>query len=143
MKARRGFTLIEVLSALLILTIVMPTIMAGITVADRAADVARRRSEAAGLAQMELQNVLATESWQNGNASGDFSPDWPDYSWKTQVAAWSGDTEGAGLDEVDMVVSWTERGHPASITLNCLAYPRNTASTSSSSSSTSNTGMGG
>jgi len=133
---RVGFTLIEVISALLILAIVIPAIMEGITVADRAADASRHRTEASGLAQTQLATILSTESWQTGSQSGDFSPDWPAYSWKSDVAAWSGDTEGVGLDQIDLTVTWTERGKPASLKLTTLAYPRNVASSSASSSTT-------
>jgi prepilin-type N-terminal cleavage/methylation domain-containing protein len=133
---RRGFTLIEVLATLLVMSIVIPTVMQGIAIADRAADSARRRTEASGLAQMELATILATESWQNGSQSGDFNPDWPGYQWSSQVAAWPGDTVGAGLQEIDLTVSWTVGGRKSSLTLCSLAYARNVASASSSSSST-------
>jgi general secretion pathway protein I len=133
----RGFTLIEVLAALMLIAIVIPAVMQGITVAQHAGDSARRRTEAAGLAQTQLATILAMESWQTGSLSGDFSPDFPNYQWKAQVAAWPGDTTGAGLQEIDLTVSWMLGGRENTVVLSTLAYPRNVAFTSSSSSSSS------
>jgi prepilin-type N-terminal cleavage/methylation domain-containing protein len=132
---RRGFTLIEVLSTLLLMAIVIPVIMRGITYAQKAADSGRHRAEAAGLAQMEMATILATTSWQtSGSQSGDFSPDFPEYKWESQAAPWPGDTVGAGLDEIDLTVSWGSGNQHQSITLCTLAYPRNASATSSTSS---------
>jgi Tfp pilus assembly protein PilV len=127
---------VEVLAALMLMAIVIPAIMQGVVIAGRAADSAQHRTEAAGLAQSEMATILATESWQNGGQSGDFSPDWPAYSWKSQTGAWAGDTVGAGLQEIDLTVNWIEHGHPASLTLSTLAYTRNVAPTAAGSSST-------
>jgi prepilin-type N-terminal cleavage/methylation domain-containing protein len=119
-----GFTLIEVLVTLLLIAIVIPTVMKGMTLGGRAADQARHRNEAVELAESELSTILSSQSWQNGNQSGDFSPNWPGYTWDSAVAAWSGDTAGAGLQEIDLTVKWMEAGHEASMTLSSLAYAR-------------------
>jgi len=125
---RRGFTLAEVLAALLLMSIVLPSIMYGVTLAGKVADQSRRRTEAAGLAQMEMATILANQTWQNGNQSGDFGTDWPDYSWTANAAAWPGDTEDAGIDEIDLTVTWTVGGKKNSVVLCSLAYPRGTSS---------------
>lgn len=127
MTRRRGFTLIEVLVTLMLIGIVLPTVMHGLALSGAAADSARHRTEAAGLAQSQLALILAGQTWQNGNQSGVFT-DWPDYSWQMSAAPWSGDTIGVGLQEIDMKVSWSERNHPTSITLSTLAYPRTSSS---------------
>jgi general secretion pathway protein I len=121
---RRGFTLIEVLAAVMLMALVLPAVMRGISMADKAADDARHRTEAAGLAQTELAEIVATQSWQTGDQTGDFSPDWPAYSWKSAVAPWVGDTSGAGIQQIDLTVTWTSRGQVQSLNLTTLAYPR-------------------
>ena len=135
-RSSRGFTLIEVLAALMLIAIVIPAVEQGITIAQRAGDESRHRTEAAGLAQSEMAMILATSSWQTGNQSGDFSPDWPGYTWTSQVAAWPGDTVGAGLSEIDLTVNWSSGGKQNHIILNSLAYTRNTATAAAGSSST-------
>ncbi|HUB25994.1 MAG TPA: type II secretion system protein [Tepidisphaeraceae bacterium] len=124
LSACHGFTLIEVLATLMLLAIVLPTIMRGITLAQQAADSSRHRTEAAGLAQMELDQIVAAQSWQTGDQSGDFSPDWPNYTWKSTVVPWPGDTTGAGIDEIDLTVNWNWTGKQESVVLSTLAYPR-------------------
>jgi prepilin-type N-terminal cleavage/methylation domain-containing protein len=119
-----GFTLIEVLVTLLLIAIVIPTVMKGMTLGGKTADQARHRNEAVELAEGELGTILSSQSWQNGSQSGDFNPNWPGYTWESSVAAWPGDTAGAGLQEIDLTVKWTEGSQPASIVLSSLAYAR-------------------
>ena len=92
---RRGFTLVEVLVTLLLLGIVLPTIMRGVALASTVASDAHRRTEAAGLAQAKLAEIVADDLWESGNLSGDFSPDFPQYRWQASVQAWAGDQKTA------------------------------------------------
>lgn len=86
-----GFTLVEVIAALLLMAIILPVTMRGVSFASHAAVDARRRNEASILAQSKLDELLATQQWANGGAmSGDFSGDgWPDYSWSAELLSWS------------------------------------------------------
>ncbi len=111
---------------LLLIAIVLPAIMQGISLATTTASLARRRTEAAGLAQSKISELLATSQWQNGAAGGDFGTDWPDYRWDETVAPWQGDTTGAGIQQIDVKVTWTASGRDDSLTVSSLAYPRNT-----------------
>jgi general secretion pathway protein I len=117
-----GFTLIEVLATLLLIAIVLPAVMRGMTLATEAGSAARWRTDAAGLAQSKLAEIVATDQWQQGNLSGDFSPDWPNYQWQATVQSWPGDTSGAGIQQIDLTITWTERNRPESLTLSTLAY---------------------
>jgi len=121
---QRGFTLIEVLAALLLMAIVLPSVMKGISVATQAASSARHRTEAAGLAQAQLAEIVASQQWQNGNLSGDFGAQWPGYSWKATVAAWPLDNTDLNIDELDLEVSWIDRNQPNSVTMSTLVYAR-------------------
>ena len=123
-RGRRGFTLIEVLATLMLMAIVLPAIMNGITLATGAATSSRRRSEASGLAASKLQEIVAGQQWQNGSLSGDFSPDWPDYRWQATVTNWPQDNTNVGLEQIDIQVMWTARNRPDSLTLSTLAYQR-------------------
>ncbi|MGA2232652.1 MAG: prepilin-type N-terminal cleavage/methylation domain-containing protein [Tepidisphaeraceae bacterium] len=139
--SHRGFTLVEVIYTLLLITIVIPVVMHGIQYTARLADTSQHRTEAAGLAQAQLNQLLADETWQGGSLSGDFSAQgWPQYTWQCNSAAWPGDQVGAGLYELDMVVSWSTGGRTQSVTVCTLAYPRNVAFGAATSSSTTATG---
>lgn len=135
-KARRGLTLIEVLATMLLMVIVLPVIMHGISLATTAASTSRHRNEATTLAESKLSELLATGSWQSGNLAGDFNPDWPDYQWTAQVQNW---TE-PDVQELDVNVMWTARNEQQTLTLSALVYPY--AAPGSTSTSTSSTGSG-
>ncbi len=120
----RGFTLVEVLAALMLMAIVLPAVMQGVSLSTAAATAARRRSEAAGLAGSKLAEIVSTGQWQGGGLSGDFGDDWRDYRWEATVQPWSEDTTDAGLQQIDLRVSWLFRGRDASVTVSTLAHER-------------------
>lgn len=126
---RRGFTLIEVLATLMLLAIVFPVMMQGITVAGSVADAARRRTEATGLAQSKLAEIVATGQWQQGNLSGDFGSDWPAYRWEATVQPWALDNTNESLQQIDLRVIWTARGREYSVSVTTLAYAKGQSTT--------------
>jgi general secretion pathway protein I len=121
---RRGFTLLEVLATLMLLAIVFPVMMQGITVAASLGDAARHRTEAGGLAESKLAEIVASGQWQQGNLSGDFGSDWPAYRWEESVQPWALDNTSQSLQQIDVRVIWTARGRENSVTVTTLAYVR-------------------
>ncbi len=65
-----GFTLAEVLAALVFMAIVIPVALQGLSIASRAGEVAARKSEAALVAERILNENIVTTNWdktvQNG-----------------------------------------------------------------------------
>jgi len=108
----------------MLLAIVVPAINKGISVATGMASSARMRTEATGLAESKLNELLGTGEWQNGQSSGDFSPDWPQYHWQSTMSNWQYDTTSAGLQQVDVQVTYTFRNTQQSITVSSLTYVR-------------------
>jgi prepilin-type N-terminal cleavage/methylation domain-containing protein len=122
---KQGFTLIEVLVTLLLIGIVLPAMMHGVTLAMSAADAARHRNDATQLARSQLTQLVAGSQWSNSNnLSGDFSPDWPGYQWKATVQPWDQDTSGMSIQQIDLTITWQDNGRPQSLTLTTLAYQR-------------------
>lgn len=119
-----GFTLVEVLATVLLMAIVIPVVDRGLSAATQAAGNARHRTEAAGLAQSKLSELTVNALWQNGNLSGNFGPDWPEYTWQAAVTAWTGDTQEVGLQQLDVQVIWTARNKQESVTVSGLVYVR-------------------
>lgn len=117
----RGFTLIEVLATLLLMAIVLPAVMRGLTLATSAGSMAKWRTQAAGLGQSKLAELIATDQWEQSGMSGDFSPDHPEFHWQMTVQPWVNDTSGLGTQQIDLTITWTERGRPQSLTLSTLA----------------------
>jgi prepilin-type N-terminal cleavage/methylation domain-containing protein len=122
--SRRAFTLIEVLAAMLLIAIVLPVVMQGITAGAGSSSTTRRRTEASGLAEAKLGELIATGDWQGGVLSGDFSPDWSDYKWQATVTAWTQDTTNSNLQEIDLRVFWKADNREDSVTVASLAYNR-------------------
>ena len=115
--ARRGLSLIEVLATLVLVGIVLPAAMKGVTLSLRAASLARHQQEASQLAEMRLTEVLALADSSVLAGSGTFAPDWPEYSWEAQTY-----TADFGLTEVEVRVTWLERGIERAVTLSTLVY---------------------
>lgn len=113
---RRGFTLIEVLATIVLVAIVLPVAMNGISVALSAASVAKFDLEAATLAENKLNEIVATNQWQLGNLSGDFSEfNYPEFRWIANAL-----NRETGLMEVSVEVQWISRGVERSLLLATL-----------------------
>lgn len=123
---KSGFTLIEVLVALLFIAIVLPALMQGISVASGMASDARHRTEAAGLAQSKLAEIVTAAAWQSGVSSGDFGTDWPGYRWQLAVSPWTSDQTGQNVQQLDVTVTYNSRGSDRTVKLSTLAYQRST-----------------
>lgn len=113
---RRGFTLWEVLAVLVLAGIVLPAVMRAISVTTGAASDARRRMEAASLAETRMDELVTTGAWQDENLSGDFGTDWPQYRWMAEVSDWDGLT----LRLLSVHVQWTAKGVQREVVLSTL-----------------------
>jgi len=123
-QSPRGFTLIEILATLLLLGIVMPVAMRGISIALASADHARHVSEAAALAETKLNDLLTQGVSSASGLTGDFSPDHPEYQWSYQSAP-----RDFNVNEVQLRVTWLERGQPRTFDLSTLSYDTQNAGT--------------
>lgn len=115
---RAGFTLAEVLVSLALVGVLLPTAMAGITLAMGLGDSARHRTEAATLARSKLDELLVTGDWQSSRTEGDFGEPWPGYTWELDVTPW----EGATCSEVTLRVRWENRGREYDTSVSTLTY---------------------
>jgi Tfp pilus assembly protein PilV len=69
-RAQAGFTLAEVLAALLFMAIVIPVAVQGLQVASLAGTVAERKGQAARVAERLLSESLVTTNWSKSMQSG-------------------------------------------------------------------------
>jgi len=121
---RRAFTLIEVLATMVLLGIVLPVAMRGVSMALAASEYSRHTAEASSLAQEKLSelSVLGVAS-STGNA-GDFGADHPDYHWSLQTQS-----RDYGLTQLDLSITWSERGRDRSMTVSTLVTDTATGGT--------------
>ena len=120
----KGFTLIEVLATMVLMAIVLPVTMQALSVSLAAASSARHTTEASGLAQAKLNELISTGQ-MNATSNGDFGTDHPGYRWEIGSAA-----RDYNLTEVTIRVLWLERGQEKQLTVSTLVQPdQNTSAT--------------
>ena len=116
-----GFTFVELLATIVLISIVMPVVMETLGLCTRLAGHSRRQLEAACLAKTKLTELTAAQDWENGSPKGDFGTDWPGYEWSMTVTTWPDDTS---VRQLDMTVSWRSVGRQQKVTLSTLVYPQ-------------------
>jgi prepilin-type N-terminal cleavage/methylation domain-containing protein len=121
----KGFTLIEVLATMVLMAIILPVTMQALSVSLGAASSARHTTEAAGLAQEKLNELISTGQL-NAISNGDFGTDHPGYRWEIGTT-----TRDYNLTEVSLRVLWTERGQEKSLAVSTLVQPDQNSGTTS------------
>src|SRR5258706_2116467 len=135
-NARRGFTLLEVLATLVLIGIILPSVMHGISLATIAAGEAKHKVEAASLAQSKLSELIADyQTLNQTGASGGSFPDYPLYTWSSTT-----EQRDTNLSQISVRVTWQSRGQERFVDLASLVY---TPDSSSGTGGTSGTGTSG
>ena len=116
-----GFTFVELLATIVLISIVMPVVMRTIGLCTQVAGQSRRQVEAVCLAKTKLTELTAAQDWQNGSGRGDFGTDWPGYEWTMTLATWA---EDAAVRQLDLTVAWRSVGRQRKVTLSTLVYPQ-------------------
>jgi type II secretion system protein I len=102
---RRGFTLLEVIVSLVVLTTGLVMVMEAFTVGLRASAAADRRTMAALLLQDKMEELKKEPLLTAGSDEGDFGEDFADYNWRVDIS----ETETPGLVHVEVTVMWEGR----------------------------------
>src|SRR5580693_184397 len=105
-----GFTLIEMLAAMLFMAIVIPVAMQGLRIASRAGAVAGRKGVAVQLAESKLNELIVTGQWHNTGQGGSYGAQWPGYQWTVKNEPWGGDTTLNSLRLVTVEVTYFVQG---------------------------------
>lgn len=86
-----GFTLAEVLAAMLLLAIVIPAAIAGLHVASTASTVAVRKAEAARVAERILNENVIRMNGNPANQSGTVVANGAEFHWTLRNEQWPAD----------------------------------------------------
>ena len=119
-SAVAGFTLAEVLAAMLFMAIVIPAAVEGLRIASRAGAATERRSIATQLADSRLNEWIVTGDWRSADPSGDFGNQWPGYRWTFRNETWSGDANLNNMRLLTIEVSYPSQSENASVRLSAL-----------------------
>jgi len=126
-----GFTLIEVLAALVLVGIVLPVAWRGITLSMQASARAKHLSEATELAHLKLNELVLQNDTTALASSGDIDANGSTYHWTSRSVS-----RDFGMFEITVEIGWTSAGRDGSTSVTTLVYP-------STSTSSSTTGGGG
>lgn len=86
---RRPFTLVEILVAMLVLAAIVPVTLRAVMLAASLGEAAEQRRQALHLADLKLQELVVTGTWQDGEASGDFGDDYSRFRWELTTDSWT------------------------------------------------------
>ena len=90
-QAAAGFTLVEVLAAMMLLAIVIPAAIEALHVASTAGTVATRKAEAARVAEQILNESVIMANWNQANQSGTVVADGEEFHWTLRNERWPAD----------------------------------------------------
>jgi type II secretory pathway pseudopilin PulG len=110
--------LIEVLAALVLIGVVLPVAMRGISLSLLAASKARHTGEGVELARHKLAELSLATDVSAYVGTGDFGVEWPDYKWKSSYVS-----RDYGVNELTVEITWKSRGLDESLSLTTLTYP--------------------
>ncbi|MBN2507825.1 MAG: hypothetical protein JXQ71_14140 [Verrucomicrobia bacterium] len=117
--ARAGFTLAEVLAALLFMAIVIPVAVEGVRIASLAGQTGQRKAVAARIADCVLNELVVTRAWQSGAPHGIVRERSTDYEWEMRLEPWD---EGV-LRQLTVEVLFLVQGRPFDVRLSTLVDP--------------------
>src|SRR5437588_10629475 len=84
-----GFTLAEVLAALVFMAIVIPVAVQGLRIANLAGQVAIRKAEAALVAERVMNESIVTTNWSKSGLSGSINEGMHQFRWQVSTEPWT------------------------------------------------------
>ena len=112
-----GFTLAEVLAAMLFLAIVIPAAVDAMHIASLAGEVAARKGAAARVADRVLNENLVMTNSNLGTQSGTLTDGAEEFHWTLSSQNWPVDT----MQLLTVEVTFPAQGHDYSVKLSTLA----------------------
>ncbi len=121
-RNQAGFTLAEVLAALLFMAIVIPVAVQGLRIASLAGTVADRKSQAVRVAQRLLDESLITTTWNKSAQAGTVTEGDRQYRWVLRNDTWGQDGRLYAPRLLSLDVTYTVQGRDYSVRL-CTLSP--------------------
>ena len=127
----RGFTLAEVLAALLFMAILIPVTMRGVSVASRAGMLGQRKAAAMRIAERVLDEQILTGQMATATPYGTVVEGDVSYPWTMRSDPWPEDTAIA-MNIATVRVEFTVQGAIYEVVASTLYDPTATTTTTSS-----------
>jgi type II secretion system protein I len=115
-QRRRAFTLIEVLAALLLMAIVIPVAMQGMSIASRAGLLGQRKAAAMRVAERMINELIVTGEMNQTSSSGTVVDGDTSYPWTMQSEPWTEDS----MTHVTVKVTFSLQGNSYDVSASTL-----------------------
>jgi len=119
-RSTAGFTLAEVLAALLFMAIVIPVAIEGMHIASRAGTVSQRKGEAARVAQRLLTETLVTTNWNQAAQGGTLTEGQRQFTYTLRSDPWSQDPNQNVMRQLSVEVKFAAQGQDYSVRMSTL-----------------------
>ena len=126
---RRGFTMAEVLAALLLMAIIVPVALQGVQIASRAGILGQRKAAAMRVAERVLNELIATDGLTQSTGSGTAAEGDQTYAWTMQTETWPEDA----MNVVTVRVVFNVQGNDYNVSLSSIYDPTTVSLTGSPS----------
>lgn len=120
MTNNKGYTLLEVILALGILSASLVGIIHAFVTVERSGIMARQHTQALLLQEYKLNDLLQEKGRSRLSSEGVFAPPFERFHWKTV----QGRETGSGFKDVHLSVSWDFQGQPKEVTLSTYVRKR-------------------
>lgn len=118
--ATGGFTLAEVLAALVFMAVVIPVVVQGLSLAGRTAASASRRYQAALVAERILNESLVTSNYTSSGLSGTVHQGSFDFRWSLRSEWWNYDPNLNTVRLLSVDVFYPMQGGEQQLTMSTL-----------------------
>ena len=119
-RSTAGFTLAEVLAALLFMAIVIPAAVEGLHIASLAGTVAARKGEAARVAQRLLTENLVTTNWSQSVQSGTVTEGQRLFNWTLHSDPWTRDPNQNAIRLLSVEVKFAAQSRDYAVRMSTL-----------------------
>src|SRR4051812_4984864 len=115
-RQRGGFTLVEVLAALLMMAIIIPVAMEGMSVASRAGMLGTRKAAAMRITERVLNELIIENQTEQATTSGNVVDGDTNYPWSMKSETWSEDP----MLHLTVTVTFTVQGNNYDVSASTL-----------------------
>lgn len=114
-----AFTLVEVLAALLMMAIIIPVAMEGMSVASRAGVLGQRKAAAMRVAERILNETIVLGDTQQSSSSGTMADGDTNYPWTMRTETWPEDS----MLQMTVTVTFMVQGNSYDVSATTLVAP--------------------
>lgn len=119
-RSAAGFTLAEVLAALLFMAIVIPVAIEGMHIASRAGTVSERKGEAARVAQRLLAENLVTTNLNQAVQGGTLTEGQREFNWTLHSDPWNQDPNQNVIHQLTVEVKFKAQNQEYAVRMSTL-----------------------